>query len=231
MRIGGLAKMTLLDFPGRLACTVFTEGCNLRCPFCHNASLVSGGGDGLTVDALLSFLKKRQGMLEGVCLTGGEPLCQDGLADLIRQIRALGYAVKLDTNGTNPRALAALIDEGLLDYVAMDIKNSREKYAQTIGLPTVPAGIFESVSLLLAGRVPYEFRTTVVEELHEPTDFSAIGEWIRGADRYFLQMFRDSGDILGEGMSAPHPEKMRACLAAVLPYIPTAELRGVDTPK
>ena len=231
MRIGGLAKMTLLDFPGRLACTVFTEGCNLRCPFCHNATLVSGGGEGLSVDALLSFLKKRQGMLEGVCLTGGEPLCQEGLADLIRKIRALGYAVKLDTNGTSPRALAALIDEGLLDYVAMDVKNSREKYAKTIGLPTVPAGIFESVSLLLSGRVPYEFRTTVVEELHEPADFAAIGEWIRGADRYFLQMFRDSGDILGEGMSAPHPEKMRACLAAVLPYIPTAELRGVDNPK
>ena len=231
MRIGGLAKMTLLDFPGRLACTVFTEGCNLRCPFCHNASLVSGGGDGLSVEALLSFLKKRRGMLEGVCLTGGEPLCQEGLADLVREIRALGYAVKLDTNGTNPRALAALINEGLLDYVAMDVKNSREKYAKTIGLPTVPAGILESVSLLLEGRVPYEFRTTVVEELHEPADFAAIGEWIRGADRYFLQMFRDSGDILGAGMSAPHPEKMRACLAAVQPYIPTAELRGVDTPK
>ncbi len=231
MRIGGLAKMTLLDFPGRLACTVFTEGCNLRCPFCHNATLVSGGGEGLSVDALLSFLKKRQGMLEGVCLTGGEPLCQEGLADLIRAIRALGYAVKLDTNGTNPRALSALIGEGLLDYVAMDIKNSREKYAETIGLQTVPPGIFESAALLLEGRVPYEFRTTVVEELHEPADFAAIGEWIRGADRYFLQMFRDSGDILGEGMSAPHPEKMRACLAAVLPYIPTAELRGVDNPK
>ena len=231
MRIGGLAKMTLLDFPGRLACTVFTEGCNLRCPFCHNATLVSGGGEGLSVDALLSFLKKRQGMLEGVCLTGGEPLCQEGLADLIRAIRALGYAVKLDTNGTNPRALSALIGEGLLDYVAMDIKNSREKYAETIGLPTVPPGIFESAALLLEGRVPYEFRTTVVEELHEPADFAAIGEWIRGADRYFLQMFRDSGDILGEGMSAPHPEKMRACLAAVLPYIPTAELRGVDNTK
>ena len=228
MRIGGLAKMTLLDFPGRLACTVFTEGCNLRCPFCHNASLVSGTADGISVDALLSFLKKRQGMLEGVCLTGGEPLCQPDLADLIRAIRDLGYAVKLDTNGTNPRALESLIGEGLLDYVAMDIKNSREKYAMTVGLPTMPAGVSDCVALLLEGRVAYEFRTTVVEELHEPADFAAIGEWIRGAERYFLQMFRDSGDLLGEGVSAPHPEKMRACLAAVLPYIPTAALRGVD---
>lgn len=229
MRIGGIAKMTLLDFPGRVACTVFTEGCNLRCPFCHNATLVSGGADGISRDDLLSFLKKRQGLLEGVCLTGGEPLCQPDLAELIRDIRTLGYAVKLDTNGTNPRALAALIDAGLLDYVAMDIKNSPEKYALTTGLPQMPAGIRESVALLLEGRVPYEFRTTVVEELHEPCDFVAIGEWIRGADRYFLQMFKDSGDILGTGMSAPHPEKMRACLAAVLPYVGTAELRGVDT--
>ena len=228
MKLGGLMKMTLLDFPGHIACTVFTAGCNFRCPFCHNASLVTHLDEEIGEDDFFSFLKKRQGMLDGVCISGGEPLMQPGMADFLRKIRVLGYATKIDTNGAYPDKLRALIDEGLVDYVAMDIKNSPHKYAQTIGLSTVPAGVEESVSLLLSGIVPYEFRTTVVDELHEPGDFAAIGKWIAGAPRYFLQKFTDSGDLIGEGLSAPSNEKLRACLAAVAPYVPSASLRGVD---
>jgi pyruvate formate lyase activating enzyme len=228
MRLGGLLKMTLLDFPGRIACTVFTAGCNFRCPFCHNASLVTHLDEEIAVDDFFSFLKKRQGMLDGVCVSGGEPLMQPEMADFLRNIRALGYATKIDTNGAYPDKLRALIEGGLVDYVAMDIKNSPAKYAQTIGLSSVPAGVEESVSLLRSGIVPYEFRTTVVDELHEPEDFAAIGQWIAGAPRYFLQKFTDSGDLIGEGLSAPSNEKLRACLAAVAPYVPSASLRGVD---
>ena len=228
MKLGGLMKMTLLDFPGRIACTVFTAGCDFRCPFCHNASLVLTPEAGLTEDAFLSFLKKRQGMLDGVCISGGEPLLWPDIAEFIGRIRALGYAVKLDTNGAHPEVLRSLIGAGLLDYVAMDIKNSREKYAKTAGLGDMPQGVEESVSLLLSGIVPYEFRTTVVDELHDVSDFSAIGEWIAGAPRYFLQKFTDSGDLIGEGLSAPSDDKLRACLAAVLPQVPGASLRGVD---
>lgn len=228
MRLGGLLKMTLLDFPGRIACTVFTAGCNFRCPFCHNASLVTHLDEEIAVDDFFSFLKKRQGMLDGVCVSGGEPLMQPEMADFLANIRALGYATKIDTNGAYPDKLRALIEGGLVDYVAMDIKNSPAKYAQTIGLASVPAGVEESVSLLCSGIVPYEFRTTVVDELHEPEDFAAIGQWIAGAPRYFLQKFTDSGDLIGEGLSAPSNEKLRACLAAVAPYVPSASLRGVD---
>ncbi len=226
MRLGGLAKMTLLDFPGRVAATVFTAGCGMRCPFCHNASLVTHIGDELPTEELFSFLDKRRGLLDGVCITGGEPLLQPDIADLVRDIRRMGYAVKLDTNGMHPERLASLIDEGLLDYVAMDIKNSPEKYAATAGLARMPEGVPESVSLLLGGRIPYEFRTTVVRELHEPRDFAAIGEWIAGAERYYLQSFKDSGDLVGEGFSPPSGETLAACLSAVRPFVPAAALRG-----
>ena len=228
MKLGGLLKMTLLDFPGRVACTVFTRGCDFRCPFCHNASLVTHLEEEFAVSDFFSFLEKRRGMLDGVCISGGEPLLQPDIADFLGRIRALGYATKLDTNGAHPDVLSALIGQGLVDYVAMDIKNSPENYARTVGLPSMPSGVFDSVSLLLSGVVPYEFRTTVVDELHEASDFAAIGEWIGGAERYFLQKFTDSGDLIGEGLSAPSNEKLRACLTAVLPYVPSASLRGVD---
>lgn len=228
MHLGGLAKMTLLDFPGRVAATVFTAGCGMRCPFCHNASLVTHVGEPLPTEEFFSFLEKRRGLLEGVCISGGEPLLQPDIEEFIQRIRALGYAVKLDTNGMYPEKLSGLIDKGLLDYVAMDIKNSREKYAQTAGLPSFPAGVERSVSLLLSGVVPYEFRTTVVEELHTPEDFRAIGEWITGAERYFLQCFTDSGDLIATGYSAPSGEKLHACLSAVRPLVPSAALRGVN---
>ena len=229
MRLGGLMKMTLLDFPGRVACTVFTVGCNMRCPFCHNASLVVHPEELLDDEEFFAFLKKRQGMLDGVCITGGEPLLHLDLPYFLSRIRALGYETKLDTNGTYPKALREIVEAGLLDYVAMDIKSPLSKYGAVSGLGRIPEGIEESVSYLLSGAVPYEFRTTVVDELHEPCDFAAIGEWIRGAERYYLQTFKDSGDLIGEGLTSPTPEKMRACLAAVRPFVPSAALRGAPT--
>ena len=231
MRLGGLQKMTLLDFPGRVACTVFTVGCNFRCPFCHNSSLVlSPAVSELSQDDFFAFLKKRQGLLDGVAITGGEPLLHPDMPAFLEQIRALGYAVKLDTNGAFPDRLQAVLEAGLADYVAMDVKNSREKYEQTAGVAGILPAVERSVALLRAGKVPYEFRTTLVDELHEPADFAAIGAWIAGTERYFIQGFVDSGDILGGGerFHAASPEKAKACLEAVKPFVPEAQLRGVE---
>ena len=231
MRLGGLQKMTLLDFPGRVACTVFTLGCNFRCPFCHNSSLVlSPALPELSQEELFAFLRKRQGLLDGVAITGGEPLLHPDMPELLEKIRALGYAVKLDTNGAFPERLRAVLDAGLVDYVAMDIKNSREKYELTAGVGGILPAVEESAALLMGGSTPFEFRTTLVDELHEPEDFAAIGQWIAGTERYFIQSFVDSGDILA-GSDAYHaagPEKAKACLEAVRPWVPGAQLRGVE---
>ena len=231
MRLGGLQKMTLLDFPGRVACTVFTAGCNFRCPFCHNSSLVVPTEiPEFSQDDFFAFLRKRQGLLDGVAITGGEPLLHADMIDFLRKIRALGYAVKLDTNGAFPAHLRAILEAGLVDYVAMDIKNRREKYGLTAGVSGVLPAVEESAALLLGGKTPFEFRTTLVDELHEPEDFAAIGEWIRGAERYFIQSFVDSGDILAGGgrFHAASPEKAKACLEAVRPWVPGAQLRGIE---
>ncbi len=231
MRLGGLQKMTLLDFPGRVACTVFTVGCNFRCPFCHNSSLVvTPEAPELSQDDFFTFLEKRRGLLDGVAVTGGEPLLHPDLPTFLRRIRALGFRVKLDTNGAFPGRLEAILDEGLADYVAMDIKNSREKYELTAGAAGVLPKVERSVELLRAGKTPFEFRTTLVDELHEPEDFAAIGAWIAGTERYFLQGFVDSGDILAgsDSFHAASREKAAACLEAVKPYIPNAELRGAE---
>lgn len=226
MRIGGLQKMTLLDYPGRVACTVFLPGCNFRCPFCHNTPLVLGGGEDIPEEEFFRFLEKRRGLLDGVAVTGGEPLLQPELEGFLRRIRALGFLVKLDTNGAFPARLQALLEAGLVDYVAMDIKNRPEKYEATAGVPVRLDDIRQSVAFLIAGSTDYEFRTTVVDELHEPEDFAAIGAWLAGAKRYFLQEFVDSGNILSAGMHAASQEKMEQCLAAARRGIPAAQLRG-----
>ena len=226
MRLGGLQKMTLLDFPGRVACTLFTSGCNFRCPFCHNTPLVTGGAPAYSEEALFDFLKKRRGLLDGVAITGGEPLLHPDLPQLIERIRALGYLVKLDTNGSFPGRLRSLLDAGLVDYVAMDVKNRREKYELTAGCAGILPRVEESVRLLTEGKTDYEFRTTLVDELHEPEDFAAIGRWLAGAKRYFIQSFEDSGDILAEGMHKASEEKTAACLDAVKAYLPNAQRRG-----
>lgn len=226
MRIGGLQKLTLLDFPGHVACTVFLQGCNFRCPFCHNTSLILGTEE-ITQDEILRFLNTRQGLLDGVAITGGEPMLSADLPDFLRKIKALGYKTKVDTNGSFPAMLRRLIDEKLADYVAMDIKNSPEKYAETAGADGMLDAVRESVSILMDGPLPYEFRTTVVDELHEPSDFEAIGKWLAGAQRYFLQGFVDSGDILRPGLHAASKEKMEQCRSAAAQFIPTAQIRGL----
>ncbi|MCI8514552.1 MAG: anaerobic ribonucleoside-triphosphate reductase activating protein [Lachnospiraceae bacterium] len=243
MLICGLQKTTLLDFPGHVAATIFTGGCNFRCPFCHN-------GDLLTPDSfppeqifsekeVLDFLQKRKTVLDGVCLTGGEPTLQPDLPDFIRRIKSLGLLVKLDTNGSRPDVLRSLLDERLPDYIAMDIKSSPKGYEQAAGIKffrddrkenagLCPADIDESIRLLRNADVPYEFRTTVVRELHREEDFLAIGKWLAGARAYFLQSYRDSEQVPERRFSSYKKEEMEHFRRLLLPFIPSASLRGVD---
>lgn len=230
MRIHGFQKLTLLDFPGFVACTVFTGGCNFRCPFCHNAPLVLLEDEALAEDEVLSLLQKRRGLLDGVCISGGEPLLQPDIGDFMKKLRAMGYKIKLDTNGSFPQKLRALVEEGLVDMVAMDIKNSPEKYAETVGVPGFDVGpVKESAAFLMEGRVDFEFRTTVVKPLHEAEDFEKIGRWLPGAPKYYLQQFRDSGALLSaEGLGAYTEEEMQIFAEAAKPFIPHTYLRGMD---
>ena len=230
MKIHGLQKMTLLDFPGRVACTVFFGGCDMRCPYCHNAELLDGTAPAVMDDAeLLAFLKKRQGLLDGVCFTGGEPLLQKDLHDFAAKGRELGYPVKLDTNGNHPDRLEKMIREDLVQYVAMDIKNSPERYAETAGLRQLDlAPIRESVRMLMEGKTDYEFRTTAVAELHDDESFEQIGQWIKGAKRYFLQRFTDRDTVPFQGLHSPGKEQMEHWAEIIRPYVPAVELRGVE---
>ena len=236
MTIAGLQKMTLLDYPGKVACTVFLAGCNFRCPFCHNSSLLSASApEEMTPEQRLSFLRKRQGLLDGVCITGGEPTLSPDLGQLLEQIKVLGFSVKLDTNGTNPRMLKELVRAGLIDYVAMDIKNSPSRYSQTAGIPGLAMEkIEESMAFLLTGSLEYEFRTTVVEELHEEADFTEIGLWLRKlapdhkAKRFFLQCYRDTESVLQSGLHAPEFDKLRHFSQLLGPFVDSVEIRGID---
>ncbi len=231
MNIQGLQKLTLLDYPEKVACTIFTAGCNFRCPFCHNASLVShiDMEKNIPVEKILAFLRKRLGVLDGICISGGEPLLQPDLEDFISQVKKMGYFVKLDTNGSNSHLLRHLAEKQLLDYVAMDIKNSPGKYGITIGIADYNLeDVFRSVDFLMTGTVPYEFRTTVVREFHKREDFAAIGRWIKGANRYYLQNFQDSGDLIRPGLRAYTRDILVQALEVVQRNVPNAELRGVE---
>lgn len=229
MLIHGLQKMTLLDFPGRVACTVFLGGCDLRCPYCHNAELINGSAPAVMDDGeLLAFLKKRVGLLDGVAVTGGEPLLRD-IAPLLREVRALGYAVKLDTNGTHPARLRALLDEGLVDYVAMDVKNSPERYAETVGVAGLDlAPIRESAALLMEGRVDYEFRTTVCRELHDDDAIRGVGEFLAGARRLYLQPFADRDTVAFAGFSAPDMPTLERWAEILRGFVGEVGIRGAD---
>ncbi len=228
MDINGLQKTTLLDYPGQVACTVFLAGCNLRCPFCHNAPLVTAPAPAvMTQEELLAFLKKRQGILDGVCITGGEPTLRSGLPELIQRIRALDFKIKLDTNGTNPYMLRQLLEDGLIDYVAMDIKNCPSRYTEACGGTEVLAQVQESAALLLQGSTDYEFRTTCVHPLHGEAALREIGQWLAGAKQYYLQNFVDSGSLVGTGVTGLSTEAMEALRQAVLPYIENTHLRGL----
>ena len=229
MRIDGLQTLTLLDYPGKVACTVFTSGCNMRCPFCHNASLVCGEVPPfMEKEEFFAFLKKRTGVLDGVCVTGGEPLLQEGLIPFLLEVKEKGFTTKLDTNGLLHDRLRAVVEVGAVDYVAMDIKNCKARYAETAGVPGLDlAPIEKSVQFLMEGSVDYEFRTTVVKELHNKADFDEIGRWLKGAKRYFLQSFKDSGDILSPGLSPMEKADSLEIRDRLRAEIPGVELRGV----
>ena len=231
MVISGLQKLTLLDYPGKVACTVFTGGCNFRCPFCHNAALVlpQRSAQEFTEEEILTFLKKRSGILDGVAITGGEPLIHGDIGIFLRKVKDLGYKIKLDTNGSFPDRLQALIRDGLVDRVAMDVKNSPALYAVTAGVPSLDlASIEKSRDLLLSGAVEAEFRTTVVKGLHTRESLIETSKWIAGAPEYYLQQYKDSGDILSSsGLSAFDREEMLSLAEAVRPYVPTVQIRGV----
>ena len=235
MQIHGLNKTTLLDYPEHVAATVFTGGCNFRCPFCHNVGLVLEPGKQALIseEEVLTHLKKRKGLLSGVCITGGEPTLQPDLPDFLSRIKELGYLVKLDTNGYIPEILQMLLSEKLLDYVAMDIKASKGNYARAAGVPELDlTGIQESITLLQNSGLPYEFRTTVVKGIHTVEEFEEIGKWLAGSRAYYLQGYRESENVLGirngavmTAFSKPELEQM-ATLAGR--YIEKVELRGVE---
>ena len=234
MKIAGLQKMTLLDYPGKVACTVFIQGCNFRCPFCHNSDLLGAGEDGyMTEDELIAFLAKRTGLLDAVCITGGEPTLSVGLSELIARIKSLGYLVKLDTNGTRPQVVKALVEAKLVDYVAMDIKNSPACYAETVGLTGMDmASIEESIRILSSGSVDYEFRTTVVNELHSEEAMREMGQWLASlvpgnrVKRLFLQRFVDRDSVMFAGLNPPDEEKMAKFIECLEPFAEYIAVRG-----
>ena len=228
MLIHGFQKLTLVDFPGKVASILFTGACNFRCPFCQNASLVLHPDTEPVIDPeeIFSYLRKRRGMIEGVVVTGGEPTVNGGLLDFLRSLKDEGLSVKLDTNGYRPDVMRKAVEDHLVDYVAMDIKNSLRRYGETVGLPGLDTEpVEESIAFLLSGAVPYEFRTTVVHELHSEEDFRDIAEMCRGASSYFLQTFSDSGDIIGKGLTPPSPEEMAGYIDILSKTIGTVSLR------
>lgn len=229
MEFAGIQKLTLLDYPGLTACTVFTQGCNLRCPYCHNSSLLTASAEvGISSEEILRFLDKRRGLLDGVCISGGEPTLHRDLAEFCRCVKALGYSVKLDTNGTQPERLAELLGEGLLDSVAMDIKNAPGSYATTVGAELPVETITRSVTLLRESGIAFELRTTVVRELHTREQLLEMAQWLAGEQPWYLQSYRHSESVLQEGLSAYSPEELESFRREMLPYVPHIQLRGVS---
>ena len=231
MQILGFLKTTLLDYPGHVAATLFTGGCNFRCPYCHNSGLVLCPEElpHISEEEIFSHLKRRQGILDGVCISGGEPTLARDLEDFIRRIRSLGYAIKLDTNGYQPKTLIRLCEQGLLDYVAMDIKHTPEKYNSICRMDRFDISrIHTSVRFLMQGVVPYEFRTTLVRELHQAEDILQIGRWLKGAKAYYLQAYRDSDTVISHGLHAHDRETLLSYTEQLKHFIPNTVLRGVD---
>lgn len=229
VRFFGLQKLTLLDYPGHMACTLFTGGCNFRCPFCHNADLVFLNENTVEIpqDEIMSFLKKRNGILEGVCITGGEPLLHPGLEEVLRNIKDMGYLIKLDTNGSFPDRLRDLVEEGLVDHVAMDIKNSPARYGETIGIESLDLSrIKESVTYLMSHPVDYEFRCTVVEEFHDEKSMEEMGQWLKGAEVLYLQQFEDSNRVIRKGLHAHDKQTLEKFKEILSKSIQRVEIRG-----
>ena len=231
MKIMGLQKTTLLDYPGHVAATIFLKGCNMRCPFCHNMNIVEASDlePSYTIEEIFDFLSKRIGILDGVCITGGEPTINPELPDFIRRIKGLGFLVKLDTNGTNPQMLRKLIDEGILDYVAMDIKTGLSEYGRVCGILGIDTGkISESVKLLNNSNTDHEFRTTLMRQYHTETVMEEIGKLLEGSDKYFLQSFKDSDFVPDHSLSPLTKEELLEYKAVLQKYINNVEIRGVD---
>mgnify|MGYP003290892254 CR=1 FL=1 len=231
MNICGYQKTTLLDYPGHVAATIFTGGCNFRCPFCHNSDLVirSSITNNISEEEILNFLKKRKNVLSGICITGGEPTLQSDLEEFIKKVRSLGYKIKLDTNGYHPKLIANLLTQNLLDYIAMDIKSGYSNYAKVSGVPNLNMKhIEESISLIENSGIPYEFRTTVVKELHTETDFKEITLMLSSQSPYFIQSFKDSSNILNPGLSSCDIETLNSYLSIVKEKIPNAAFRGIE---
>lgn len=234
--IAGLQKLTLLDFPGKVACTVFLQGCNFRCPFCHNADLLPHEGETvMETEEFFRFLDKKKGLLDGVAITGGEPTGQPRLIDLIRGIRQRGFLVKLDTNGTRPDVLKALVQENLVDYVAMDVKNSPSRYAETVGLPRLNLEkMEESLRFLISGEIDYELRTTLVSQLHRPEDIEEMGQWLaalvpgKKPKQLYLQRFVDRDSVVFSGLSAPAEEDLAHFARILTPYVDKVCIRGEE---
>ncbi len=230
MKIGGLMKMTLLDYPGKIACTVFLEGCNFRCPFCHNLPIVDFcSSDTMSEEEFFTFLAKRQGLLDGVCVTGGEPLLNPEIFDFLKKIKDLGFNIKLDTNGSFPKKLREIAELGLCDYVAMDIKNSPSKYSETSGCHKITFdSVRESIDFLKTSGIPHEFRTTVVREFHTPGDVSEIARIIGEEESYFIQPFRDGETVIQSGLTEFDTEELKELLSAAKEFAPKAQIRGAE---
>lgn len=228
IKISGLQKLTLLDYPEHTACTLFVPGCNFKCPFCHNSELLGGGVEFYDETEIFDFLKKRRGVLEGVCITGGEPTVYTDLARLLYDIKMLGYAIKLDTNGYMPERLAELYGRGLLDYVAMDIKNSPDRYAETSGVDGIDLSrIRQSIETIMTSGVEYEFRTTVADELFDENAIDGAARMIAGAEKYFLQKFVMRETVPSKTLSAPTDETLYKYLDVARIYVPNAQVRGI----
>ncbi|MBO6046856.1 MAG: anaerobic ribonucleoside-triphosphate reductase activating protein [Erysipelotrichaceae bacterium] len=231
IRFYGMQKLSLLDYPGKMACTLFTGGCNFKCPFCQNADLVFLPENivEIPIEDINAFLSKRRGLLEGICITGGEPLLHDGLEYYLEQFKAMGYSIKLDTNGSFPDRLKYLVDKGLVDYVAMDIKNAPDQYGTTIGIGNLSLNaIKQSVAYLKEGHVPYEFRTTVVSEYHHEGDIERLAQWIEGAEHYYLQQFEDSERVIKKGLHSCTKAEMLRFKEIASQYVKHVEIRGID---
>lgn len=228
MKFGGLQKLTLLDYPEHVACTLFTVGCNFRCPFCHNNTLVTGiGHDDYSQEEVISFLTKRKSVLEGMCLTGGEPLIQSGVEQFLTSVKQLGYKVKLDTNGAFPDRLQQLVEAHLVDYVAMDVKNSKELYATTVGCELNLDSICRSVEFLKSNAVDYEFRTTVTGTFHTAESIEAMAQWLNGAKQWYLQQFVDSGDLIDHSVIGVDEQTLKHYQQIAQKYVTDTKLRGI----
>jgi pyruvate formate lyase activating enzyme len=231
MRINGFNKTTLLDYPGHIASTIFLGGCDFLCPFCHNASLVLWPAKQQVIpeEDIFQYLNKRKGIVEGVCITGGEPTLYLGLSKFIDKIKELGFLVKLDTNGNHPKELMELVNHHQIDFVAMDIKNSPDKYSISTGIRGFDISrVSESIEFLKDSSIPYEFRTTVLKEHHKEDDFIAIGKWIQGANAYYLQAYKDSGDIISPGFTSYTKNELMNFQSILLPFVKTVGIRGID---